>query len=418
MRMDHSKLTARLRLFGLLALLVPLFAGLQVIVHEGVPRVEVRLVAQDVQTTVPVQVPVERVVERVVYVTVGGEVTVPPTQGLERGQTSLASDLETAGERDVQAGGPPPGDAVGGEPEVTVAAVVEEQVSSTPQLTGTVAITPPPPAPAAAAPAVVARAAPAAPISAPIEYVYVPDDAELDEETVASEEPEVAMDDDQVVAEAESEAPDDTTVLQFVSEAPMIVDGSGSSIGMLRHELFTREPQPQPAPEAATEEPEAVSTDDQPADVDDGAADVPDAEAPVDEATPISTETLLAESEGVTPQLGSGPGDMDTFGVHAHQLVARPAGPAPIVEEATGAEVEEAEPGPDPVDGALAEASEEPEEQVAEASEEPEQGESVLATEEVEDDEAVADANGDVLDEGPEVARAEEGQASEEEPEQ
>ena len=68
--MNDAKLTAHLRLFGLLALLVPLFLGLQYVVREGVPRVEVRLVSQDVQTTVPVEVPVERVVERVVYVPV------------------------------------------------------------------------------------------------------------------------------------------------------------------------------------------------------------------------------------------------------------------------------------------------------------------------------------------------------------
>ena len=68
---------------GCSRLLVPLFAGLQYIVREGVPRVEVRLIAQDVQTTVPVEVPVERVVERVVYVPVDRQTTVPTTEGLE-----------------------------------------------------------------------------------------------------------------------------------------------------------------------------------------------------------------------------------------------------------------------------------------------------------------------------------------------
>ena len=66
----HSNLMTQLRLFGLLALMIPLFSGLQYIVREGVPRVEVRLVTQDVPTTIAVEVPVERVVERVVYVPV------------------------------------------------------------------------------------------------------------------------------------------------------------------------------------------------------------------------------------------------------------------------------------------------------------------------------------------------------------
>jgi hypothetical protein len=67
----------RLRLFGLLALLVPLFAGLQYLVREAVPRVEIRLVSQDVSATVPVLVPVEVLVERIVYVQVDRSGTVP-----------------------------------------------------------------------------------------------------------------------------------------------------------------------------------------------------------------------------------------------------------------------------------------------------------------------------------------------------
>lgn len=71
----------RLRLFGLLASLVPLFAGLQYIVREAVPRVEIRLVSQDVQASVPVlvpvEVPVDRIVERIVYVQVDRADAVP-----------------------------------------------------------------------------------------------------------------------------------------------------------------------------------------------------------------------------------------------------------------------------------------------------------------------------------------------------
>jgi hypothetical protein len=70
-------LVARLRLFGLLILLVPLFGGLQALLEEGVPRVEIRIVPRDVPVTipveVPVEVPVERVVERVVYVPVAAD---------------------------------------------------------------------------------------------------------------------------------------------------------------------------------------------------------------------------------------------------------------------------------------------------------------------------------------------------------
>ena len=70
---------ARARLFGLLALLVPTFAGLQYVAREGMPSVEIRFVSRDVpvEVGVPVEVPVERVVERVVYVPVPLSETAP-----------------------------------------------------------------------------------------------------------------------------------------------------------------------------------------------------------------------------------------------------------------------------------------------------------------------------------------------------
>lgn len=75
-------LVARLRLFGLLVLLVPVFAGLQTLLEESVPRVEIRIVPRDVPVEVPVQVPVEvpveRVVERVIYVPVPADATSLP----------------------------------------------------------------------------------------------------------------------------------------------------------------------------------------------------------------------------------------------------------------------------------------------------------------------------------------------------
>lgn len=67
-------LVARLRLFGLLVVLVVLFFGLQYLVGEGTPRVQVRVVPQDV----PVFVPVERVVERPVYVPVPADAASAP----------------------------------------------------------------------------------------------------------------------------------------------------------------------------------------------------------------------------------------------------------------------------------------------------------------------------------------------------
>src|SRR5581483_4631639 len=63
-------LIARLRLFSLLSLIVAVFTGLQLVIAEGTPKVEVRVIPRDVPVEVPVQVFVERIVERVVYVPV------------------------------------------------------------------------------------------------------------------------------------------------------------------------------------------------------------------------------------------------------------------------------------------------------------------------------------------------------------
>src|SRR5688500_16261531 len=73
---------ARVRLFGLLSLLVPTFAGLHYVAREGVPRVEVRFVSRDVpvpiEVGVPIEVLVDRIVERIVYVTVPARESAPP----------------------------------------------------------------------------------------------------------------------------------------------------------------------------------------------------------------------------------------------------------------------------------------------------------------------------------------------------
>ena len=65
-----TRVGSRLRAFGLLALLVPLFAGLQFLAIESTPRVEVRVVTQAPTADEPAQAPAERIVERVVYVSV------------------------------------------------------------------------------------------------------------------------------------------------------------------------------------------------------------------------------------------------------------------------------------------------------------------------------------------------------------
>jgi hypothetical protein len=60
-------LAARLRLFGLLLLLIPLFVGLQRLVADAGASVEVRVVPREVPVLVPVERTVERVIERVTY---------------------------------------------------------------------------------------------------------------------------------------------------------------------------------------------------------------------------------------------------------------------------------------------------------------------------------------------------------------
>jgi hypothetical protein len=107
----HPGFIARMRLFGLLALLVPLFVGLQGLVREGVPRVEIRFVSQDVPVpvSVPVEVPVERVVERIVYVPVdrsapGVETSQSPLERLTAaGPTAEALGAAATSDEDVDA---------------------------------------------------------------------------------------------------------------------------------------------------------------------------------------------------------------------------------------------------------------------------------------------------------------------------
>jgi len=89
---------SRIRVFGLLALMVPLFAGLQYLAIESAPRVEVRVVAQEPTGIDSVQAPPERVVERVVYV---------PVTRSETAQLSDTGPALPVAERRAQASGGP-----------------------------------------------------------------------------------------------------------------------------------------------------------------------------------------------------------------------------------------------------------------------------------------------------------------------
>jgi hypothetical protein len=180
----HPQLAAQLRVFGLLALLVLLFVGLEHIVDEGVPRVEIRLVSRDV----PIEVPVERVVERIVYVPVERAQAAP---GAGASASAVASLAPNSRGDNWQTTGQPEQPAVAD--VVTDGAIAEDIAPSDAE---------------APAPEVAAAEAPSAPVAsappvntiprtfvAPI-YVYV---AEPEEEAVA-EEPQEA------VAEAEEPA--------------------------------------------------------------------------------------------------------------------------------------------------------------------------------------------------------------------
>lgn len=71
-RNERYARVAKIRLFILLGMLVPLFGCLQAIAGGGVPQIEVRIVQRDMPVEVPVEVVVERVVDRFVFVSFPG----------------------------------------------------------------------------------------------------------------------------------------------------------------------------------------------------------------------------------------------------------------------------------------------------------------------------------------------------------
>jgi hypothetical protein len=380
--MDDSRIAARLRLFGLLALLVPLFAGLQFIVREGVPRVEVRLVAQDVETTAPVEVQVDHVVERVVYVPVERSDMLPPDNEFEPARGSMQAAPSVNGEPDVEAGDAPPAEVADREPlgPAPGVVVVAEPASDLPPLTGTVALAPP-----IAAPVAAPRVAPViAVVAAPPEDVEMLADAEVDE-------PMGEASDDQAVAEAPEEGvmtEDGPRVAVFVSEAPVVREDDGPSIAMLRHELTVMAPKPDPAVERVADEPalEAMDVDAAPEAVVDGDAAteeriaepeeaVAESEEPVGEVSTPSTEELFAQAETVRSDVvDPGSNGNSVIAVLEHQLIARPAGAEKVAQsddsqparELEGTQVVAASDVDEPAAMALDESSGEAVEEVAE----------------------------------------------------
>jgi hypothetical protein len=139
-----------------------LFAGLNYVVSEDVPRVEIRLVPQDVPATVPVEVPIERVVERVVYVPVDRTETAPQTaiaalpvqDGAAPVPVSEVAARDESEPPDARSGGPEPA------APATEPVAASEVAAGAPPAPGLVAIgsrVTPPVAPRAAAPVPVRR---------------------------------------------------------------------------------------------------------------------------------------------------------------------------------------------------------------------------------------------------------------------
>jgi len=181
---DEFGLAPRLRFFALLALLAPLFWGLQLMVREQAPRVEVRLVYPEssvAMVAAPAQA--ERVVERIVYVPVAPSDPAPSAAeaaGVAQ-PPEVASVASAAGQ---------PGDtrsvAAGVQEDASAAAADEGgSPAEPPGLTGIVTLAPvPAPVQVNAGPSapVIAAAAPPARVAVASVVVLAPaddtDDAE------------------------------------------------------------------------------------------------------------------------------------------------------------------------------------------------------------------------------------------------
>jgi hypothetical protein len=299
----HSHAVTQLRLFGLVALMIPLFSGLQYIVREGVPRVEVRLVTQDVPTTIAVEVPVERVVERVVYVPVERTSMVATTGAMEP-----ARDIDLAPVKDESTTiADVPVHAPAAEPETVAeapspAAPVAEAPPATPEIIGVIAYAPPPPAPIVRAATVAAR---------PAVFVAAPE-VDEPEEVAADAEADAAVaeaEDDQADAGPVADVPeaDQSARVAMVSPARQLGPGSNDSpLNGLGHELHQSEPKRQAAP---APDPEPAVEADVP---DEAAAEgvTPEADVP-DEAAEAEPADEMGKAETVHDESGAPAGSAE-----------------------------------------------------------------------------------------------------------
>jgi len=212
-------------------MLVPLFAGLQYLVADSAPRVEVRLVSQAAPPADPGRAPVERIVERIVYVPVARSETaqlsdtsigVPATQRVVEAQSAppLSGKDSVASVSPSGAAQEPPSEAAQEPPSEELAAPdrarpADPADAPTPHM-GVLAVVTPVTVPVVVAAAPVVRTAPvvvAAPvvrsaprqIEVPVEEPVAEDevaDAPIEPEPVADE-PEPAVDAGQEVAQVQ-----------------------------------------------------------------------------------------------------------------------------------------------------------------------------------------------------------------------
>jgi hypothetical protein len=294
-----SGLNPRLRLFGLLASLVPLFGGLQYLADETTPRVEVRLVAPATTPDAAAQAPAERVVERIVYVPVERSNTTP----LNAARTSVAtterraettnatvlSGLDSANTALAQAAPTEPVEA----PAVAEAAGADEPEDAPSEHMGLLALATPVPAPVAgpavrSAP-VVARAV-AQPVAEPAEDEEVAEADTSDEDSAGDE-----------VAEAPDDAETEHVEVAQVQVIDTTIEPDQSTRVVLYRVPARTTPEISPAKEDA--DAAAASPPEEAPAVADDADDTPsdDADTPSDDAEDTDAEPAAVDAKLVPP---------------------------------------------------------------------------------------------------------------------
>jgi hypothetical protein len=300
-------------LFGLLAMLIPLFAGLQYLVYESVPRVEIRVITTDPPAAESIPVPAERVVERIVFVPV--ETTIEAVPLNEAG-----AGLPPAPVRDIKSPGTArlggldsaraaPVDAAPEQPAIEPAEV-EPDGAADPgagltQHMGLVALATAAPAPVVAVRPPVVAAAPAVRyVPAPVEE---PEDEAAADDAVADE-----VTPDEPVADGPETADDGDAVAQVQFIETTIDADQSTRVVMYRVPV---------RPEAASDpvEPESVAPapDDEPV-----LADAPDEAAPEDSDAEDAEEIQPADdrADEAAPDAEAD----EQPGVEAPVLAARP----------------------------------------------------------------------------------------------